>query len=804
MPAAPSPTDQGIPVLKKTLFQLHWFFGITAGLILALMGITGATVSFQDELLGLLNPALTVQAQPGGVLPLPELVRRIEASEGRGVQIITVEVTGLDASRVFFNPAPGERRGEMRYFDAYTGAVLGSVRGAEFFPFVLQLHRFLAVGDLGRNITGACTLILLFFCLSGLYLRWPRQALNWRAWLTLDWAKKGRSFNWDLHSVVGTWCLLVYLLLATTGLTWSYQWFNNGMTRLLSDAPVSEKRRERPVAKADDIAPKANFDALWASIQATAGADLRTFNLRLPLNGGQPATLFYLLNDSPHPRALNTATLDPLSGRVGKLERYADKPLGEQLLGSVYALHTGSYFGLAGRVVITLAALCMPLFFITGWLLYLDRKRKQRQVRAARLAVQPGFEGVEGPGWLIAFASQSGQAEQLAWNAAGQLQAAGLAVRVRPLASLSEAELSETRKAVFVISTFGDGQAPDSARAFERQVLGKAWALDALEYALLSLGDRQYGHFCAFGQRLDGWLQSCGAQPAFAPIEVDNGDPVPLRAWQERLGAFTGSVPVAAWQGAPFEDWTLLERRLLNPGSAGGPVYLLGLQAPAGHAWQAGDLLETLPRPSHDGALSDEPREYSIASLPGDGPLQLLVRQERHADGSLGLGSGWLTERAPLGVPIRGRVRRNNGFHLIGDDRPLILIGNGTGLAGLRALLKESIGLGRRRHWLLFGERNVATDFHLGEELQGWLAEGALQRLDLAFSRDQEQKIYVQNRLREGGKQVRQWLDEGAAIYVCGSLEGMALGVEQVLAELIGTDGLDALVEQGRYRRDVY
>lgn len=793
-------------MLKKTLFQLHWFFGITAGLILALMGITGATVSFQDELLGLLNPlALTVQARPGGVLPLPELVRRIEASQGRSVQIITVEVADLEASRVFFRPAPGERRGEMRYFDAYTGAVQAPARGAEFFPFVLQLHRFLAVGDLGRTITGACTLILVFFCLSGLYLRWPRRALSWRAWLTLDWAKKGRSFNWDLHSVFGTWCLLVYLLLATTGLTWSYPWFNNGMTRLLSDAPVSEKRRERPVAQAGDVAPKANFDALWASIQATAGTDLHSFNLRLPLNGGQPATLFYLLNDSPHPRALNTANLDPLSGQVSQLVRYADKPLGEQLLGSVYALHTGSYFGLAGRLVITLAALCMPLFFITGWLLYLDRKRKKRQVRAARLALQPSPGGIEGAPWLIAFASQSGQAEQLAWHAAGQLQAAGLAVRVRALASLGEADLSEARAAVLVISTFGDGQAPDSARAFERQVLGKAWDLEQLEYALLSLGDRQYGHFCAFGQRLDAWLQTCGARPAFAPIEVDNGDPVQLRAWQERLGAFTGSAPVAAWQGATtFEDWTLVERRLLNPGSAGGPVYLLGLRAPAGHAWQAGDLLETLPRLAHDGALSDEPREYSIASLPGDGPLQLLVRQERHADGQLGLGSGWLTERAPLGAPIRGRVRRNNGFHLIEDDRPLILIGNGTGLAGLRALLKESIGLGRRRHWLLFGERNQATDFHLGEELQGGLAEGTLQRLDLAFSRDQEQKIYVQNRLRAAGKPVRQWLDEGAAIYVCGSLEGMAVGVEQVLAELIGTDGLEQLVEQGRYRRDVY
>jgi sulfite reductase (NADPH) flavoprotein alpha-component len=790
-------------VLKKTLFQLHWFFGITAGLILALMGITGATVSFQDELLGLLNPtSLSVQPRETGVLPLPELVRRIEAAQPRKVQLITVEVADLDASRVWFTPPPGERRGEMRYFDAYTGQLQDNVRGQSFFPFMLQLHRFLAVGDTGRNVTGACTLLLLFFCLSGLYLRWPRQALNWRAWLTLDWAKKGRSFNWDLHSVFGTWCLVVYLLSAVTGLTWSYAWFNNGMTRLLSDTPVSEKRRERPTAHPGQTLPAVSYEALWASIQATAGPQLKAFNLRLPLGPGQPATLFYLLTDSPHDRALNTATLDPLSGAVSKIERYADKALGDQLLSSVYALHTGSYFGLPGRLVMTLAALCMPLFFITGWLLYLDRRRKKRQVREARNALAPS--AVDGQPWLIAFASQSGLAEQLAWQSAGQLQAAGLAVQVRPLGELDQADLEQAQRVVFVASTFGDGEPPDSARGFERKPMSQRWALEHLDYALLSLGDRQYDHFCGFGQRLERWLERCGARAAFPAVEVDSGDSRHLQEWQRQLSSLTGSQPGAPWQAASFEPWPLLERELLNPGSEGSPVYLIGLQPPPGRYWEAGDLIEMLPRLSSDVPLTTEPREYSVASLPEEGLLQLIVRQERHPDGSLGLGSGWLTEHAPLGEPISVQVRRNSGFHLSAEDRPLILIGNGTGLAGLRSLLKASIARGRRRHWLLFGERHSAHDFLCREELQGWLAGGQLQRLDLAFSRDQEKKLYVQNRLREHGELVRAWLDEGAVVYVCGSLEGMATGVEQVLAELIGTDGLEQLVEQGRYRRDVY
>ena len=126
---------------------------------------------------------------------------------------------------------------------------------------------------------------------------------------------------------------------------------------------------------------------------------------------GQPATVFYLLKDADHPRALNQLTLDPLSGQVQRHERYADKPLGAQLLASVYALHVGEYFGLVGRILMALASLSMPLFFVTGWLLYLDRRRKKRQIRVARNGMTTPASGENS--WLVGFASQSGFAEQL-------------------------------------------------------------------------------------------------------------------------------------------------------------------------------------------------------------------------------------------------------------------------------------------------------------------------------------------------------------------------------------------------------
>lgn len=851
-------------MLKKTLFQVHWLFGITAGLVLALMGITGAIWSFQEELLRAFNAdVLTVEVRQEGVLPPAELVRRVETAQGDKVSMLWVDTREGNAARIFFTPAPGERRGALRYADPYTGELKGEVSGLGFFNFVLQLHRFLAVGDTGRQITGACTLMLIFFCLSGLYLRWPRKALNWRTWLTLDWAKKGRAFNWDLHAVFGTWCLLFYLLFALTGLFWSYEWYRAGLNKLLADPPAAgEQKRAQGGGgrhgppKVDKNAPPlvVDYDAIWANLKQAAGPGLSTYNLRLPPAGGQPATLFYLLQGADHERAFNTLTLDPATGQIKRHQRYSDSSFKAQLLQSVYALHVGSYFGLPGRIIVTVASLTMPLFFVTGWLLYLDRRRKKRQVRAARGAVSASSSN--GDSWLIGFASQSGFAEQLAWQSAGQLQAAGLAVQVRPLAQVGEAELRQANRALFVVSTFGDGEAPDSARAFERKVIGKPWALEHLDYALLALGDRQYPHFCGFARRLQAWLGERGASSAFSPVEVDNADPAALQRWQQELAQLTGAHPVAAWQPASFGNWRLARRELLNPGSQGAPVFLLGLQPEVPANWDAGDLIEVVPRngqhridvllaglgldpqsPVHvDGlretlgqalggrqlpqsrehlvglhaqALVDaliplSAREYSIASIASDGELELIVRQERHPDGNLGLGSGWLTEYLPLDGTLSARLRRNSGFHLPQPGAPMVLIGNGTGLAGLRSLLKARIAAGDQRNWLLFGERNRAHDLLCGEELQGWLAKGDLQRLDLAFSRDQAEKVYVQDVLLQQAGEFKRWIDDGACVYVCGSLHGMAAGVDAALQGMLGEAQVQQLIEDGRYRRDVY
>ena len=426
------------------------------------------------------------------------------------------------------------------------------------------------------------------------------------------------------------------------------------------------------------------------------------------------------------------------------------------------------------------------------------------RARDARKVLKTGRAIVHGGGadWLVVYASQTGSAEYLAERTAALLATGGLPARAVCMSDLDADALAAGGRILFIASTYGEGDAPDSAARFAGITMATAPLLPHLHYAVLALGDSTYTNYCGFGRALDGWLGARGATPLFGRIDVDRGDATALAEWQHQVGRLAGTSDAPDWEAPAYGDWRIASRVLANPGSAGAPLYRLALVPVDGTlpAWDAGDLAQVSAP-----ADPDHPREYSIASTPSEGRLQLLVRLQRRADGSLGAASGWLCEGAPPHAAIRLRIRAHQRFRLNGNaERPLIAIGNGSGLAGLRALLKSRIDAGKGDNWLLFGERNAAHDFLCREELQGWLASGRLARLDLAFSRDQATARYVQHVIVEQAETLKDWIARGAAIYVCGSLQGMAGGVHDALTGVLGTEALDALTAEGRYRRDVY
>ena len=462
---------------------------------------------------------------------------------------------------------------------------------------------------------------------------------------------------------------------------------------------------------------------------------------------------------------------------------------------------------------------------------------------------------------LVAFASQTGAAERIAWLSANALAATGF-IRVAPLGGLTARDIAEAGTLLVITSTYGAGEAPDSARAFVKKQMAQVPMLKGLDFAVLALGDRKYdATFCGFGKSLDRWLDAGKARRLFDIVCVNGDDDTEaMTRWCEQLTQFGAKTSVEQLMPGPPQDWVLAERRLLNPGSPGGEAWHIALtpRDPGQLHWTAGDIAEIWPRNSEaavenflrehqlNGELSFRwrghwtylrdiiahsrlphaheiegisldwlverlenfaPREYSIASLPDCGRMELLVRKAVKDDGSLGLGSGWLARDAETGGTIKLRLRPNPNFQPPGaadnKEGPQILIGAGTGIAGLRAHLlhrrKKKLG----EAWLLFGERARARDLYYGEDLSTFAADGTLSRTDLVFSREGENRRYVQHLVAEAGGEIAAWVERGASILVCGGLE-MAAGVQDTLIAILGEEKLDQMTQNGLYRRDIY
>ncbi len=237
-------------------------------------------------------------------------------------------------------------------------------------------------------------------------------------------------------------------------------------------------------------------------------------------------------------------------------------------------------------------------------------------------------------------------------------------------------------------------------------------------------------------------------------------------------------------------------------------------------------VLEHPPRSVSAQAVVDmlrplQPREYSIASSPNTNPdeihLTVAVERQHTIRGYReGAASTHLADRVRPGNTVPVYVKRNKNFKLPDDaDAPVIMVGPGTGVAPFRAFLEErGYGGAGGPSWLFFGDRHFRTDFLYQIEWQQRLKEGVLDRIDVAFSRDGPRKVYVQDRMRERGRELYEWLEAGAHLYVCGDAKRMAPDVHQTLIEIIQREGGRSAEEAGehvkelqrerRYQRDIY
>jgi sulfite reductase (NADPH) flavoprotein alpha-component len=290
------------------------------------------------------------------------------------------------------------------------------------------------------------------------------------------------------------------------------------------------------------------------------------------------------------------------------------------------------------------------------------------------------------------------------------------------------------------------------------------------------------------------------------------------------LRALTGELEITSVNRRFLEAWADLEpggrlaRELEETGSAGLGAWMRSRQVidvlRAYPAELDPDLLLTVFRPL-------TPRLYSIASAPEvvEEEVHLTVAHvnyRAHDADHWGAASSWLALGCSEADPVSVYVEPNDRFRLPEDpDRNIIMVGPGTGIAPFRAFVQSrQDAAGSGRNWLFFGDRNFATDFLYQSEWLRYRRQGVLYELDVAFSRDQAEKVYVQHRLAERGRELYAWLQEGAHFYVCGDATRMAPDVETVLLDIVREHGamtadsaveyLAGLRKAGRYQRDVY
>lgn len=455
-----------------------------------------------------------------------------------------------------------------------------------------------------------------------------------------------------------------------------------------------------------------------------------------------------------------------------------------------------------------------------------------------------GVSGVaaNAPTLHIFYATETGNSKAVAVQLEKQARAQGYKTKNTPIGKIKPADLAQLKDPViFVASTHGEGDPPEMARKFFAALAeSKDLRLSDLRYAILGLGDKSYKNFCMIGEILHAEFEKAGGKAFHAKtlLDVDYAQFVP--GWiSDVLGAAIKIAPVgggatvaAAVKAVAMPEtsrgYTRLEplagsiKDIVNLNDQGSlkETYHIELSFDESLAYAPGDSAGIILPAQADGEVP-APRLYSIASSP------LLYPQEVHltvaratykkSDGSVGYGicSNFLAHKKP-GDRLEFYIQRNQRFCLPeSDDTDIIMIGPGTGIAPFRAFMQERAERGASgRNWLFFGDQRAHCDFLYQIEWQDWLDSGVLTRLDAAFSRDQKDKIYVQDRMRAQAKELFDWLEGGARLYVCGSKSPMSEDVDAALAGIIAAHGgksheaaqeyLEQMALDDRYVKDVY
>ncbi len=375
--------------MRRIFAKIHLWLSIPLGILVSVICLTGAALVFEQEITRALDPQLYRVFPPVGVQPLPpsQLAERIREQMPDSLKLSALQLPGdpLETCMASFKGAGRRMLDEAHY----TGDVNGWTKSPAFFQTTRKLHRWLmdapaAKGQMsvGKMVVGVTTLLLVVILVSGLVIWIPRTRKALKHRLTVSCNKGWRRFWYDSHAALGFYTTLFLLLMALTGLTWSFGWYRKAAYSLFgggtqptaaAHAPAigNSGQEVRGVHGGRGAETERQFDyAVWDNVLDGLKAQYPVYNtITLNERSAQIAP-------DPHTsmRRTDTAQFDPRDGRVGEIVRYRDTPRSQSLRGWFYAFHTGSWGGTATKIIYFLSALIGGTLPLTGYYLWLKKK----------------------------------------------------------------------------------------------------------------------------------------------------------------------------------------------------------------------------------------------------------------------------------------------------------------------------------------------------------------------------------------------------------------------------------------------
>lgn len=729
---------------------LHRWPGLLALALVTVLSLSGAVLSVFPMAERLAAP----QAVAGQ--SVADLAAHVAATHP-GLEEIRRSPSGIVTAWWFDGGTPASA-----VIDPATGADVGSADPNPVERWLTNLHRSLFLDDAGRLVMAAGAAAMLVLTLSGAALV-ARRTGGWRRWF----ARLRGPLAGRLHVELARVAVFGLALSAATAL-----WMTASTFDLLPDGAA---RPADPAAVSGQMAFP--LDQM-AALRDVPVSDLR--KLSFPY-AGDAQDVFTLSTDA------GTGLIDQ---GTGELLSRADLTPRQQVSETIYMLHTGQGAAVLG-LVLGLIALSVPVMGVTGTLIWIAGRRGRPRLRDN---APPGRAQT-----VILVGSEGGSTWGFAATLARALRDAGQAVHIAPMSGFDPARYPKADRFLILAATYGEGDAPASARGFLDRLARMA---PTAPLAVLGFGDRSFPAFCAFAAEVEAAAHAKGWATLLPLDKVDRQSPQDFARWGRALGQAIGLTLDLDHQPARPEaqGLSLISRRDYGE-AVQAPTAILRFSLPKATLWarltgrgfarfQAGDLLGILPEGS------TVPRFYSLASGSRDGFVEIVVKKHPR-----GLCSGQLLALEP-GDAVQAFLRRNPGFHAGRGRAPLILIGAGTGIGPLAGIIRANAR--HRPVHLFFGMRHPDSDFLYGDDLTAWQAEGRLTQLSTAVSRG-ARPHYVQDALRAEAAQVADALRQGAKVMVCGGRD-MAQGVGRALEDILAPMGLTPamLKAGGRYVEDVY